>query len=66
MEALHEEQRKRNEDMFGLSNIPGESDDDESDLGDPVVMLDTGDTSADGNDLLTADEVVDNGGDLLG
>ena len=66
MDALHEEQRKRNEDMFGLSNIPGESDDDDSDLGDPIVMPDTGDTSADGNDLLTADEMIDGGDDLLG
>jgi hypothetical protein len=66
MDALHEEQRKRNEEIYGLSKISGEDEDDESDLVDPVIMQDNGDTSADGADFLTADEVVDGGDDLLG
>ena len=66
MDALHEEQRKRNEEIYGLSKISGEEEDDESDLVDPVIMQDNGDTSADGADFLTADEVVDGGDDLLG
>ena len=41
--------------------------DDESDLGEPQLIADTGDTSADGEDLVTSDESVEQGGDdLLG
>ena len=40
--------------------------DDESDLGEPMQLVaDTGDTSADGEDLVTADEAVSEGGDDL-
>ena len=48
---------------------PPTLDDDESDLGEPMQLVaDTGDTSADGEDLVTADEAVEtsDGGDLLG
>ena len=70
MEKLREEQRKRHEELYGIpaSGIPGEENDDESDLGEPMQLVaDTGDTSADGEDLVTADEAVEQGGDdLLG
>ena len=37
------------------------------DLGEPMQLVaDTGDTSADGDDVQNADEVVDGGDDLLG
>ena len=68
MEQLREEQRKRHEELYGIpaSGIPGEENDDESDLGEPMQLVaDTGDTSADGDDVQTADEVVDGGDDLL-
>ena len=60
MEKLREEQRKRHEELYGIpaSGVPGEEDDDDDDLGAPVLIADNGDTSADGADLLTADEVV--------
>ena len=49
---------------------PPTLDDDEPNLGGGPMQLvaDTGDTSADGEDLVTADEAVDpsDGGDLLG
>ena len=36
-------------------------------FGEPMQLVaDTGDTSADGDDVQTADEVVDGGDDLLG
>ena len=70
MEKLREEQRKRHEELYGIpaSGIPGEENDDESDLGEPMQLVaDTGDTSADGEDLVTADEaVIEGGDDLLG
>ena len=45
---------------------PPTLDDDESDLGEPMQLVaDTGDTSADGEDLVTADEAVTEGGDDL-
>jgi len=67
MEKLHEEQRKRHEELYGIpaSGIPGEESDDESDLGEPQLVADTGDSSADGADLLSADEVVTDGGEDL-
>ena len=67
MERLHEEQRKRNEEVYGIpsSGIPGEDGDDESDLGEPQLVADNGDTSADGNDIVNSDEIVSGGDDLL-
>ena len=73
MEKLREEQRKRHAELYGIptSGVPGEENDDESDLGEPQLLPDTGDTSADGTDLVTADEAVPadeagGGDDLLG
>ena len=71
MDKLREEQRKRHEELYGIpaSGIPGEENDDDSDLGEPQLLPDTGDTSADGADLVTADEAVtpsDGGDNLLG
>ena len=68
MEKLREEQRKRHEELYGIptSGVPGEEEDNEDDLGEPMLMADTGDNSADGNDLLTADESLGGGDDLLG
>ena len=59
MDKLREEQRKRHEELYGIptSGVSGEDDEDD-DLGEPVLIADNGDTSADGADLLTADEVV--------
>ncbi len=67
MEQLREEQRKRHEELYGIptSGVPGEENDDEDDLGEPILLPDTGDTSADGADLLTADAIVE-GDDLTG
>jgi DNA-directed RNA polymerase subunit beta' len=67
MEKLREEQRKRHEELYGIptSGVPGEEDDNEDDLGEPMLVRDTGDTSADGNDMLTADETMGGGDDLL-
>ena len=67
MEKLREEQRKHHEELYGIptSGVPGEEEDNEDDLGEPLLMQDTGDTSADGADLLTADEMM-GGDDLLG
>ena len=67
MEKLHDEQRKRNEEVYGIpsSGIPGEEDsEDESDLV-PQLVADNGDTSADGNDIVNSDEIVSGGDDLL-
>ncbi len=60
MAKLREEQRKKHEELYGIptSGVPGEENDDEDDLGEPILLPDTGDTSADGGDLLLADEVV--------
>ncbi|MBO5642481.1 MAG: DNA-directed RNA polymerase subunit beta' [Kiritimatiellae bacterium] len=59
MDELREEQRKRNAERDGIPvSIPGEEDDDEKDLSEPVLMADNGDTSVDGDDIF--------GGDLLG
>ena len=68
MEKLREEQRKRHEELYGIpaSGIPGEENDDESDLGEPQLIADTGDNSADGGDVLLADETMGGGDDLLG
>ena len=70
MEQLREEQRKRHEELYGIpaSGLPGEENDDESDLGEPNLQLDTGDTSADGGDLVNSDESMGStgGDDLLG
>jgi hypothetical protein len=64
MDKLREDQRKKHEELYGIptSGVPGEENDDESDLGDPQLLPDTGDTSADGADLMLADEAA---GDLL-
>ena len=71
MEKLREEQRKRHEELYGIptSGIPGEENEDEDDLGEPVLLADSGDTSADGGDQPTSDDygAGDAGGDdLLG
>ena len=71
MEKLREEQRKKHAELYGIpTSVPGEENDDESDLGEPQLLPDTGDTSADGIDLVTSDEVVPadeaGGDDLLG
>ena len=69
MDKLREEQRKRHEELYGIptSGIPGEENDDESDLGEPMQLVaDTGDTSADGNDIQDAAETMGGGDDLLG
>jgi hypothetical protein len=52
--------------MYGIpaSGLPGEENDDESDLGDPILVADNGDTSADGGDIQNADEVVSDDGGL--
>ena len=52
---------------YGKRIPPPTLNDDESDLGEPMQLVaDTGDTSADGDDVQNADEVVDGGDDLLG
>ena len=70
MEQLREEQRKRHEELYGIpaSGLPGEENDDDDDLGEPNLQLDTGDTSADGGDLVNSDESMGStgGDDLLG
>ena len=69
MEKLKEEQRKRHEALYGIptSGIPGEEDDDDddSDLSEPILIPDDGDTSADGQDIVSSDELVptSDGGD---
>ena len=67
MDKLREEQRKRNEELYGIpaSGIPGEEDDGEDDLGEPQLVADTGDTSADGADIQLADEATGGSGDDL-
>jgi DNA-directed RNA polymerase subunit beta' len=68
MDKLREEQRKRQEELYGISSIPKEEDDGDDDLGDPQpqLMNDTGDNSADGIDFQNADEATgDSGDDLL-
>ena len=61
MEALREEQRKRHEEIYGIptkGSIPGEENDEEDDkLPTPVLIADTGDTSVDGDDPLSADDM---------
>ena len=72
MEKLREEQRKRHEELYGIpaGTIAGEEeDDDESDMQlQPELINDTGDTSADGGDLVNSDESMGStgGDDLLG
>src|SRR5574344_907680 len=70
MDVLREEQRKRHEELYGIptESLPGEEEDDEADLGEPQLISDTGDTSADGADALLSDETSDGegGDDLLG
>ena len=63
MDKLREEQRKRNEELYGIpaSGIPGEDEDGEDDLGEPQLVADTGDTSADGADIQLADEATGGG-----
>ena len=67
MEKLREEQRKRHEELYGIpaSGIPGEENDEDDDLGEPVLIADNGDTSADGNDIRTSDDMgLDGPGEL--
>ena len=72
MEKLREEQRKRHAELYGIpAKIEGEDNEDESDLSEPLLLPDTGDTSADGADFQLADETMgfsddDGGVDLLG
>ena len=52
MEELRAEQRKRQEELFGIptsTTVRGD-DEDEADLGEPQLIADTGDTSVDGDD----------------
>ena len=67
MEQLREEQRKRHEELYGIpaSGLPGEENDDDDDLGEPNLQLDTGDVSADGDGPAMSDDIV-GGDDLLG
>jgi DNA-directed RNA polymerase subunit beta' len=67
MDKLREEQRKRQEELYGISSIPKEEDDGDDDLGDPQpqLMNDTGDNSADGIDFQNADEIISGGDDEL-
>ena len=60
MEKLREEQRKRHEALYGIpsSGIPGEENDEDDDLGEPVLIRDTGDTSADGDGIQTSDDLL--------
>ena len=68
MNALREEQRKRNEEIFGLpaDGIIDDSDDDSEDDADvaPELMPDTGDNSVDGGDFLDAAETMGIEGDI--
>jgi hypothetical protein len=73
MEKLREEQRKRHEELYGIptSGIPGEeNDDDDDDLGEPQLLPDTGDNSADGDDAVAQGDSaagdLTSGGNLLG
>ena len=70
MEQLREEQRKRHEELYGIpaSGLPGEENDDDDDLGEPNLQLDTGDVSADGAGPAMSDDLgaTDGGDDLLG
>ena len=66
MEQLREEQRKRHEELYGIpaSGLPGEENDDDDDLGEPNLQLDTGDTSADGAGPAMSDDLgATDGGD---
>ena len=71
MEQLRAEQRKRHEELYGIpaSGIPGEENDDESDLKlNETLLPDTGDNSADGFDMPTSDDfgvMSGEGDDLL-
>jgi len=60
MDKLREEQRKKHEELYGIppGGIPGEEGDDDSDLNEPKLVADTGDTSADGEDMLDASETM--------
>jgi DNA-directed RNA polymerase subunit beta' len=60
MEELREEQRKRNEALYGKRPTgPEEDEDGEGEIIGPVTTIyDEGDNSADGEDFLTADELV--------
>ena len=63
MEELREEQRKRHEELYGIptkGSIPGEENDDDDSLPEPVLINDASldvmaGESVDGNDLLSAD-----------
>ena len=67
MDKLREEQRKRLEEIFGIptSGVPGEeNDDDESDMQLQTSLVnDTGDRSADGDDVVNSDELIGSGVD---
>ena len=66
--VVGDEQRKAHEELYGIPAgvLPGEEADEEEDMTEPMQLVaDNGDTSADGGDILNADEVVA-GGDLIG
>ena len=73
MDELREEQRKRHEELYGIpaSGIPGEENDDESDLLEPPFAMHQNpsvenDNSADGADYQNSDETMgSDGSDLL-
>ncbi len=61
MEELRAEQRKRQEELYGFASTAEEDlsqDDGVDELEEPVLLNDTGDNSADGIDLLGADETM--------
>ncbi len=60
MDKLREEQRKKHEELYGIptkGSIPGEEDDDDDKLPEPVLIPETGDNSADSPDLLSSDDM---------
>ena len=68
MDKLREEQRRRHEELYGIptSGVPGEESDEEADLiPNSELIHDTGDSSADCEDMLTADEQLFDGGEDL-
>ena len=71
MESLREDQRKKNEEIFGIpsSGLPGEEGDDDDDLGEPLVMADAPGESVDGDaagDEVETPSETDPMDDLLG
>ncbi len=71
MDALREDQRKKNEEIFGIpsTGLPGEEGDDDDDLGEPLVMADASGETVDGDvadDEIESPSEPDPMDDLLG